>query len=66
MKCILLYISLSSEGAGSLIELKQVEPTNAITKWNTRIFLSFKVPEIIQLLINHSKRLRLFQELIDS
>ncbi|MFJ5768950.1 thiamine pyrophosphate-binding protein [Psychrobacillus sp. NPDC093180] len=41
-------ITLSSEGTGALTELKQVELTNVITKWNTRITLASKVPEIIR------------------
>ncbi|MET3697773.1 acetolactate synthase large subunit [Bacillus oleivorans] len=46
--CFSSDVPLSSEDTGALTELKQVELTKSITKWNTQIKLSSKVPQMIR------------------
>lgn len=46
--CISSDISMSSEETGALTELKQVELMQSITKWNTKIKLSSKIPHMFR------------------
>ena len=46
--CISSDISMSSEDTGALTELKQVELLSTITKWNTKIKLSSKIPHMLR------------------
>ena len=39
---------MSSEDTGALTELKQVELMSSVTKWNTKIKLSSKVPHMLR------------------
>lgn len=46
--CFSSDISMSSEDTGALTELKQVELMSSITKWNTKIKLSSKIPHMLR------------------
>lgn len=45
--CFSSDISMSSEGTGALTELKQIELTNSVTKWNSQIKIPSKIPHTI-------------------